>query len=90
MKKTTITLSFDEEKLFALKKYMGQKKVTLETELEKQLENLYAKNVPIAVREFIVMKSADEIQAIPKPKKVKQGVPSSVVGVAYPEVKHNE
>ena len=37
MKKTTITISFDEEKLSALKIYLEQSKRTVEDELEKAL-----------------------------------------------------
>ena len=40
MKKTTITISFDEEKLSALKMYLEQSKRTAEEELEKALETL--------------------------------------------------
>ena len=36
MKKTTITISFDEEKLKALKMYLAQKKMQAENELEKR------------------------------------------------------
>lgn len=43
MKKTTITISFDEEKMSALKMYLEQSKRTAEDELEKALETLYQK-----------------------------------------------
>lgn len=57
MKKTTINISYDEEKLSALKMYLGQKGSSLDDELVKMLVTLYGKPVPASVREFISMKS---------------------------------
>lgn len=57
MKKTNITITFDEERLSALKMYLEQKGQTVEGELENMLENIYAKTVPVGVREFINMKA---------------------------------
>ena len=72
MRKTTITISFDEEKLSALKMYLEQKKLKVETELEKSLDILYTKNVPAGVRDFIDMKSGTvSSSAVPKPRKPK-------------------
>ena len=77
MQKATITISFDEEKLSALKMYLAQKDLKVESELERSLDALYVKNVPTGVREFIEMKSG-AVTAPPKPKKPK---PSSVSAV---------
>ena len=84
MKNVTITISFDEEKLSALKMYLAQKNLNVESELERSLDALYVKNVPTGVREFIEMKSG-AVTTTPKPKKPK---PSSVsaVGAAAQEV----
>lgn len=86
MKKTTITISFDEEKLSALKMYLAQKNTQAEQELEKALEALYTKTVPSGVREFIDMKSGSISKPTDKPKKPK---PSSLsaVGAAGQEAK---
>lgn len=46
MKKTTVTITFDEEKLSALKIYLEQKNQTAEEELEAALAALYNKTVP--------------------------------------------
>ena len=56
MKKATITISFDEERLSALRMYLEQKNTKVESELEKSLDILYTKNVPAGVRDFIDMK----------------------------------
>lgn len=57
MKKTTINISYDEEKLTALGLYLGQKETTAESELVKALDTMYSKTVPAGVREFIEMRS---------------------------------
>ena len=55
MKKTTISVAFDEEKLSAAKLYMEQKGLSFETEMERAADALYGKYVPANVREFIEM-----------------------------------
>ena len=57
MRKTTINISYDEEKLNALKMYLRQKNSSLDDELVKTLDTLYGKTVPAGVRDFISMKS---------------------------------
>jgi len=53
MKQDTVTVSFDAEKLKAIKIYMNRKGVALETELAEQLNKLYERYVPINVRDYI-------------------------------------
>lgn len=72
MKKTSVTVSFDEEKLYALKMYLEQKSTKVEDELEKSLESLYAKNVPAGVRDFIEMKTGRVSSVSPKQRNRKQ------------------
>ena len=57
MKKTTVGVSFDEEKTTATRLYMKQKNMKLEEELAKAMEVLYTKNVPSGVRDFIDMRA---------------------------------
>ena len=57
MKKTNITVSYNEEKTTAIRLYMEHKKLKLEEELEKAMDSLYTRNVPAGVRDFIDMKS---------------------------------
>ena len=61
MKKANITVSFDEEKLSALKLYLEQKGQKVETELEKALDGLYNKTVPTGVREYLSLRSAEKV-----------------------------
>ena len=53
MKKATITVQFEQEKLRALEFYVGKKESTLETELDDYMEKLYEKYVPTQTREYI-------------------------------------
>lgn len=77
MKKTTIGVAFDEEKLSAAKLYMEQKGLSFETEMERAADALYGKYVPANVREFIEMSAGTK--AVPKSKKPRPS-PSSAVG----------
>ena len=91
MKKSAITISFDEEKLSALKMYLSQKNAMVESELERMLDSLYSKTVPAGVRDFIEMKSGNAPQApVPRPKKTKLSLPSAVGTDTKPEVNTNE
>jgi len=74
VKKTSITISYDEERLSALKMYLDQKNMKVEDELEKALEALYTKNVPAGVRDFLDMKSGTATPAAPRPRKQKPSV----------------
>lgn len=91
MKKATITISYDEEKLNALKLYLSQKGTPVEDELNKDMDALYTKSVPVGVREFIEMRNGTPPTkpAAPKQKKTKISVPSAL-GEAAQEKKPNE
>lgn len=56
MKKTTIHISYEEEKLAALNMYLTQKNLNIESELQSYLNTLYLRNVPASVREFVAMR----------------------------------
>ena len=82
MKKANISVAFDEEKLSALKMYLGQKNTTVEKELSKALDVLYGKTVPAGVREFIALRSGE---VSPTEKKKKNVAPSAVTDHAPTE-----
>lgn len=56
MKKTSVSIIYEDEKLNAVKMYMEQRDLDFKEELEKSVDSLYAKYVPANVREFIDMK----------------------------------
>ena len=57
LRKATVTVTYDEEKLGALKMYLLQKGIDFEDELVKSIDTLYSKNVPTAVKDFFEMKN---------------------------------
>lgn len=76
MKQINISVSFDDEKLRALNKYLKKKELTAEDELAAALLHLYEKHVPAAVREYI---DEDDAVVPVKPKRTtKQAVPKKV------------
>ena len=92
MKKTTITVSYDEEKYKALKMYLERKDMTIDEELTKALDALYNKTVPADVRRFLEMMSGgvSAPATTPRPKKPKPSVSSAVGASPAPEVKQDE
>ena len=47
MKKAQITVSYDEEKLSAITMYLEEKGVSVESEIEKAIDTIYNKTVPV-------------------------------------------
>ncbi len=70
MKKTSVSIMYEDEKLNAVKMYMEQRDLDFKEELEKSVDSLYAKYVPSNVREFIDMKYV--LTKPSKPKKQKE------------------
>lgn len=87
MKKTNVTISFDEEKLTALRLYMEQKDLQLEDELTKAMEGFYGKHVPANVREFIEMRSGEPADPAPRARRPrpekKEQTPADAGGNPY-------
>ncbi|WP_283610585.1 DUF6103 family protein [Faecalispora anaeroviscerum] len=68
MKKESISVQMESEKLRATRKYMEKKDVSLEQELADALQKLYEKYVPSPVREYID-EAAEESKSKAKPNK---------------------
>ena len=79
MKQVNISVSFDEDKLKALNRYMSKRDLTVDAELTDALTKLYEKHVPAAVREYI-----DETDVAPVQAKPKRPVKSALVKQALP------
>lgn len=60
--KKQISISVESEKLSALNMYLEQKNMHLSDELYKCIENLYQKNVPQNVRDFIDLQVQEKAQ----------------------------
>lgn len=70
MKKTNITVVYDEEKCKALKIYLDKKDMSLDKELTRALDTLYNRIVPNDVRKYLEMVSDDN--NAPTVKRVKK------------------
>ena len=68
MKKTTVTIQYDESKLNGIKFYLDKKGLDIEDELSKSLDTLYNKVVPVQVREYIAMQNGEMLPVQAKPK----------------------
>ena len=67
MKQANIQITFEEEKLRALRRYIAKRDSTLEAELQKAAQRLYEKVVPAAVQEYISDCTLDD--PVRKPQK---------------------
>ena len=85
MKNIAVTVSYDEEKLSALKLYFEQRGLQVENELAKALDTFYTKIVPSSVREYIELRTGNTAET-QRPKKPKPSL-SSAVGTVSQEVK---
>lgn len=73
--KKCIMVSYEEEKLLALRMYAEQRGASVEEELAQAAEAMYQKIVPANVRSFLDMKVESQ-----KPKKKPRDTSASVVG----------
>ena len=56
MKKSTINIAYDEEKLSALRLFLTQKNLDLDKELDAYLDRLFSRHVPQNVRDYLDLK----------------------------------
>ena len=68
MKQANIQITFEEEKLRALRRYIAKRDSTLEAELQKAAQRLYEQVVPAAVQEFISDCAQEEFVRRPQKK----------------------
>lgn len=74
MRTTTLTVSFNTEKLDALKFHMEKRDADLQAELNDTVQKLYEKYVPQATREYIDDKVAREASAKNRTKRSERPV----------------
>lgn len=67
MKKATVAISFDQEKLKAIQFYAGKTGTSLESDLDEFMEKLYKRYVPSQTREYIESMAEPEEQPRPRP-----------------------
>lgn len=72
MKKVSVTVQYDEEKLNTVKIFLEKKGLNISDEIVKFIDGLYNKNVPSQVREFLELKRSSQKESAPnqttKPK----------------------
>lgn len=79
MKNSTLTMTFNTERLDALTYYMGKKEADLQAEMTEYLQKLYEKYVPQATREYIDERIAREEKAkSPRPARQRPVEPQGV------------
>ncbi|MCQ5144471.1 DUF6103 family protein [Enterocloster bolteae] len=77
MKNTTLTVTFNTEKLDALTFHMGKKDADLQSELNNTIQKLYEKFVPQATREYIDDKITREDTLRDRPRRPPRPTPRS-------------
>ena len=82
MRKVTVSVQVDAEKLRAIQFYAGRKDSTVEAELEGCVEKLYEKYVPAPTREYI-----ESMAAAARPARPSRSASSSG---AVEEVHHGQ
>ena len=70
MKKATITVAFDEDKLGALEFSLKKEGATVQKRLEETLEQLYEQTVPAPVREYLDSRAAPP----PRPRRPSRSI----------------
>ena len=85
MKKDSITIPYDEEKLAALRLYLGQKEQSVEQEMVSAVDALYTKAVPGNVREFLDLRSGMEVKPAEKRKRPRPQLEQEPAPVPVPE-----
>ena len=70
MRKITVSVQVDAEKLRAIQFYVGRKNSTVEAELEDCVNKIYEKYVPAQTREYI-----ESIAAVERPSRTSRSVP---------------
>ena len=63
MKKVSVTVQYDEEKLSTIKIFMEKKGLNINDEIIKFIDSQYTKQVPAQVRDFFDMKTELERKA---------------------------
>lgn len=85
MEKIDITISFDAEKMDAVKIYLKKEETTVQKKLDEAMRQLYEQAVPEAVREYLDAKNASPPKRPPRPSQSKAAAPKPVPAAAVQE-----
>ena len=88
MEKIDITISFDAEKMDAVKIYLKKEETTVQKKLDEAMRQLYELTVPEAVREYLDAKNAPPPKRPPRPSQPKATAPKQAA--IHEEVHHEQ
>ena len=88
MEKIDITISFDAEKMDAVKIYLKKEETTVQKKLDEAMRQLYEQTVPEAVREYLDAKNAPPPKRPPRPSQPKATAPKQAA--IHEEVHHEQ
>ena len=80
MKKATVAISFDEEKLKAIQFYAGKTGTSLESDLDEFMEKLYKRYVPSQTREYIESMAEPDEQTRQRPPRASRSAAPDAPG----------
>lgn len=75
MEKIEITVSFDAEKMDALKFYLKKEESTVQKKMDEAMRQLYEQSVPEAVREYLDARNAPPPKRPSRPSQPKASAP---------------
>ena len=75
MEKIEITVSFDAEKMDALKFYLKKEESTVQKKMDEAMRQLYEQSVPEAVREYLDAKNTPPSKRPPRPSQPRTATP---------------
>jgi len=61
IEKVTVQVTFQKEKMEALRFYMDEKELTVEGELQKHIKNIYEKYVPTSTRRYLERNDNEQV-----------------------------
>ena len=73
MKKETLALKYDAEKLSTLRLYMNKAQINLESELQKCVDKLCERHIPKDVRELFEMRRQEQAARPQRPPRPRPG-----------------
>lgn len=79
MQKTSITLSFDDEKLDALEFSLKKENSSVQKRMDEALRQLYEQTVPEPVREYLDSRATPPSVSRPRPKRPPKPIPKPTV-----------
>ena len=85
MEKIEITVSFDSEKLDALKFYLKKEESTVQKKMDEAMRQLYEQSVPEAVREYLDAKNTPPPKRPSRPSQPKAAAPKPASASASQE-----